>query len=106
MHFDITAIVFAASNIKLFFWYILKFFYPEGIVIKWTTPAVTKDFMVWFFMFALVIALWVYYLRRKEKVKLWGLSVLLLGFLPVFLGLLSNCAMALSWNRIGFFSLR
>lgn len=86
LHFDITAIVFAASNIKLFFWYILKFFYPEGIVIKWTTPAVTKDFMVWFFMFALVIALWVYYLRRKEKVKLWGLSVLLLGFLPVFFG--------------------
>jgi len=73
----------AASNIKLFFWYVSKFFYWDGIVIKWTTPAVTRDLLIWFFMFALVIALWVYYLCKKEKIKLWGLSILLLGFLPV-----------------------
>lgn len=86
LHSDITAISFVASNIKLFFWYVSKFFYWDGIVIKWTTPAVTKDFVVWFFMFAMVIALWFYYLRREDKVKLWGLSVLLLGFLPVLFG--------------------
>ena len=85
---DVNPLSLAASNIKLFFWYVSKFFYWDGIVIKWTTPAVTTNFTVWFFMFALVVALWVYYLRKKEKVKLWGLSVLLLGFCRFCSGLL------------------
>ncbi len=75
-----------ASNIKLFFWYISKFFYPDGIVIKWTTAPVTTYFWVWFFMFTLIIVLWFYYLHKSDRVKLWGLSILLLGFLPVLVG--------------------
>ncbi|MCA9405865.1 MAG: tetratricopeptide repeat protein [Candidatus Omnitrophica bacterium] len=74
------------SNIKIFFWYLSKFFYFDGIVLKIVTEPVRDHFWLWFAAAILIIPVAVYWYKKKDVVKLWGLGFFIVGFAPSCLG--------------------
>ena len=84
--FDMTILEYAASQIKIIAWYVTRLFYPDGIVLIWSTPVV-KGVGVWLWLTAglglvTAMAALIYYHRREYVIKL-GLVWFVLGFLPV-----------------------
>ena len=76
----------AASEIRLFLIYLWQFFSFQGIFLQTTIVPVSSGYLFWFGSFFAVLGLGVYWALRRNTVLLWGYTIFLLGFLPVFFG--------------------
>ncbi len=75
------------SNIKLFFLYISQFLFFNGITLQRCIMPVVSSYSLWLILFFIFIGVFFYWsYRRREKVIVWGISTLLLGFVPVVFG--------------------
>ncbi len=84
---NISLIQLTVSNIKLFFCYIYKFIFFEGITLKFAVqPVAFNKYIIWIISFSMLMAILIYWYYKKDKLQIWSLSILLIGFIPVFFG--------------------
>jgi len=86
---------YLATVFKLLMWYFAKLFYPQGIVIMWSTPVVRDHVFGWCFgmvFLSCLTALSV--ILRPVKIVLIALMWFIIGLLPIFMA-------AFSWPQNG-----
>ncbi len=72
---------YGASFAKVFFWYVSKLLYPDGVVLIWGTPVVRDHVLGWILGFGLFIAVSAMLIKKIGK---------------------NHCAMAMAWLLAGF----
>lgn len=83
---NISLFQFVTSNIKLFIYYLSRFFYFDGIAIKFSMPPVTTNGFLWIILLGLVSIILIYWAHKKQTLKLWGATIFIIGFTPTILG--------------------
>lgn len=114
-HYEMNGFEYLASQAKIIFWYAVRLFYPEGIVIIYSTAVVRDAAAVYWVLggiiFAVLLGALIYYYRRNFLLSI-GLIWFAIGFLPVTLASLFRPPHGLMiephwfvFSSIGFFIL-
>lgn len=75
---------YAASFVKLIYWYLSQLVLPDGIVLMWSTPIVDHDRWVWLGAGILLAVLCIWFLRKSGRsAQSLALVWFIAGFLPV-----------------------
>ncbi len=105
---------YLASLMNLTKWYLSKLMIPKDILFIWDEKIAGNVFQFWhFFVIVAVLSAFIYCLiKGKKDIRAFGLSIFILGFLPMFLGsftyapILHNVLLEPHWfafSSIGFF---
>jgi tetratricopeptide (TPR) repeat protein len=112
-YFHMSPFEYAASLVKIFYWYVAKLVYPVGIVLIWKTPVVREYVAVWILSILAAIAGFFFILKREGRgfaAMCW--SWMLVGFAPVVLACLFQPSVGIMmephwvlFSSVGFFML-
>jgi len=85
---EIHLVEYVASFTKVSFWYLSRLIFPFNIVIKWGTPVVRENFILWLTLFLILGGVIIFSIacRNKFPKAALALSWLAIGLIPVSVG--------------------